>query len=152
MLLLDRVLGSEDDPALADRLHALEHRGAVEYVWLQGADLQRRRIRARSSAGTECAIALGREDSLASGAVLLLDEHRAVVIRSTDLPRLEVTPCDAAAALELGYLAGNMHWKVEFDGPRLSILVAGERADYLSRLMPLVDQGRARLMEAGDGR
>ena len=48
-------------------------------------------------------------------------------------------PRDTAAALELGYFAGNMHWKVEFDDERLRIAVQGPLESYLERLAPFWD-------------
>ena len=46
------------------------------------------------------------------------------------------------AALELGYFAGNMHWKVAFDGERLRIAVQGPVESYLERLAHLLRDGR----------
>ena len=50
---------------------------------------------------------------------------------------------NAAAALELGYLAGNMHWRVRFQGTVLEIALEHAEEAYLSRLAPLLDSGRA---------
>ncbi|KPY61394.1 Urease accessory protein UreE 1, partial [Pseudomonas syringae pv. solidagae] len=54
----------------------------------------------------------------------------------------DLQPRDAAAALELGYFAGNMHWAVRFAGDTLQILLNGPEADYLERLAPMLADGR----------
>jgi urease accessory protein len=57
-------------------------------------------------------------------------------------------PRDAAAALELGYFAGNMHWKVGFAGSALRVAVQGPLESYLDRLAHLMQDGRvARISE-----
>jgi urease accessory protein len=114
----------------------------VEYLTLSESDTQRHRLRAVTDKGTECAIALARSEHLVNGAVLLLEHGRAVVVRMQETPWLTLVPRDAAAALELGYFAGNMHWKVEFDGPRLRIALLGSLESYLERLAPLTADGR----------
>ena len=53
----------------------------------------------------------------------------------------------SAAALELGYFAGNLHWRVRFEGERLLVALEGPEEDYLSRLKPFLDVGRARRAE-----
>jgi urease accessory protein len=47
-------------------------------------------------------------------------------------------PRDVPAALELGYHAGNMHWRVQFDAGRLRIAIEGEEGTYLARLESLI--------------
>jgi urease accessory protein len=79
----------------------------------------------------------------------VLDRERAVVVRVAETPWLAVEPSDVAAAIELGYCSGNMHWRVAFAGPVLRIAMNGPKADYLARLAPLIDAGRIR--EVGDG-
>jgi deazaflavin-dependent oxidoreductase (nitroreductase family) len=56
----------------------LEH--AVEYRYLDVRDLDRKRLRATSDAGTDYAIVLPRDSALADGAELLLESDRAVVV------------------------------------------------------------------------
>jgi urease accessory protein len=59
-----------------------------------------------------------------------------------ETPWLTLMPRDAAAALELGYFAGNMHWKVEFDDAMLRIALHGPLESYLERLAPMLADGR----------
>ena len=68
----------------------------------------RRRLRVTTDRGSECAIALAREDKLFDGAVLVLEDDRAVVVRAEETSWLVVAPADIAAAIELGYCSGNM--------------------------------------------
>ena len=148
-LRVEGILGAATDARFADALHRLEHDGRLEYVTLGPDDMLRRRLRVMSDQGCECAIALAREDRLFDGAVLALDRDRAVVVRLAQTPWLAVRAADAAAAIELGYCAGNMHWRVAFAGPVLRIAMNGPKADYLARLAPLIDAGRVK--EVGDG-
>ena len=144
---VSEVLGFASDAAFAGRLHDLGHAGSVEYLMLAGEDIHRRRLRARTDRGTDCLIALPREQCLGDGAILLLEEERAVVVRLTHEKWLEVQPRDRAAALELGYFAGNLHWRVRFSGQRLLVALEGPEADYRARLQPFLDNGRAVVSE-----
>jgi urease accessory protein len=142
MLKLEAILGLATEADIAETLHHLEHHGQVEYLMLSEADTQRHRLRALTDRGTECAIALPRHQHLSNGAVLLLEEDRAVVVRMLETQWLVLQPRDAEAALELGYFAGNMHWKVDFEGERLRVAVQGAVETYLERLAHLMRDGR----------
>jgi len=142
MLIIERIVGQSSDPGIADQLHELEHHGIVETLRLSGADVLRHRLRTISDCGTDCAIRLERHQHLSDGAVLWLDEQRAIVVQLDEQRHLMLQPRDAAAALELGYFAGNMHWKVRFSGDQLAVLLAGPEADYLERLAPMLADGR----------
>jgi urease accessory protein len=142
VLKLEAILGLATDADIAEALHRLEHHGQVEYVALSEADTQRHRLRVLTGRGTECAIVLPRHQHLSNGAVLLLEKDRAVVVRMQESEWLVLQPRDAEAALELGYFAGNMHWKVAFAGERLRIAVQGPVESYLERLAHLLQDGR----------
>jgi urease accessory protein len=144
MLRLDGILGHATDAALAERLHHLEHDGKVEYILLAGEDTARRRLHVATDRGTDCAIMLPRAERLSNGAVLLLESDRAVVVRLKEAEWLSLLPRDAAAALELGYFAGNMHWPVRFDGAALKLALHGPVDSYLERLDHLLKDGRIR--------
>jgi len=146
-LRLTRIIATAEDDAVADRLHALEHDGRLETVTLGRDDLARRRIRTRTDAGTDCAIAIDRAERLFDGAVLLLEEDRAVVIRMEPERWLVVRASDPAAALRLGYFAGNMHWRVRFEGDALAIALEGRREAYVQRLAPVIDAGGVEVAE-----
>ena len=142
-LRIHRVLGKAGDTALAGPLRRLEHEGRVEYLTLERDDVHRRRLRARTDRDTECLIALPRDQSLSDGAVIALDAARAIVVRLKVERWLALSARDPAAALELGYFAGNLHWRVRFEGPRLLVALEGPQEDYLARLEPLLRDGRA---------
>lgn len=100
--------------------------------------------------GTDSAIILSRSERLSHGAVLLLEPERAVVVRLSEQRWLGLEARDAPAALELGYLAGNLHWKVRFEGGRLWVQLEGDAAAYRARVAPLLRSGCASLIpEAG---
>ena len=147
MLRLDRILGHATDASIAEALHHVDHHGSVEYLTLDEADTRRHRLRASTDRGTDCAIALPRDEHLSNGAVLLLEHDRAVVVRMRDMPWLLLEPRDASAALELGYFAGNMHWKVEFAERKLRIAIDGPVERYLERLATQIHSGRVRVVD-----
>lgn len=134
MLVLTEILGSASDPAFADKLHAVSHEGGLEYLEVTNRDAQRRRYRGTTDAGTDCALTLPRDIRLNNGDVLLLESERAIVVR-VDVERwLRLRPRDAEVALRLGYHAGNLHWRVRFEGGDLLIMLEGPRENYLARL------------------
>jgi urease accessory protein len=149
VLQLTRILGLATDGDIAARLHDLEHAGTVEQIVLDRQDMARHRLRARTDRGTECAIALPRAERLANGAVLLLDASRAIVVRMAEEAWLRLSPRDAAAALELGYFCGNMHWRVRFEGFVIAIALDGPPAAYLDRMAHLIADGRVRRADHG---
>jgi urease accessory protein len=142
MLRVETVIGSRLDPDLSERIHRLEHHDAVEYVRLPSADTARKRLRVTTDRGTDCAIAIPRAQSLFDGAVLALDSDRAVVLRVLEERWLRLNPATAADALELGYNAGNLHWRVRFDGTGLLVALEGPVEGYLARIAPLIEAGR----------
>jgi len=135
---LTAIVGFADQEDIAGQLHDLEHQGKVDEIILAREDLARRRIRTRTAGGIECTISLPRHQRLRDGAVLLLEEARAIVVRALPERWLTFEPPDVTAALELGYFAGNMHWRVRFEGSRLSIGVEEDQSFYLERLGPLL--------------
>lgn len=144
MIRVDGIVGWAADPLIAGRLHELGHHGRVETLVLERRDILRHRLRARTDRGTECAIALPRDQRLGDGAVLALDGRRAVVVRMADETWLRLRPRDTGAAVELGYHAGNLHWRVRFDGADLLVAIEGPERLYLDRLAPLIADGRVR--------
>jgi urease accessory protein len=147
LLKLTRVLGNAAEPAVADQLHELEHEGLIEVVSIEPEDTSRRRMRVLTDHGAECAIMLSRDERLCHGAVLLLEPRRAVVVRVAKIAWLGLDPRDAAASLELGYLAGNLHWKVRFEGSRLWVELGGDLAAYRARLAHLLGDGRVEVAD-----
>ena len=142
---VNEIHGFASEPVLAERLHDLGHRDGVEYLLLSQEDVHRRRLRARTDRGTDCLIALPRDQSLGDGAVLVLEDARAVVVRLAEEQWLSLEARDKAAALEVGYFAGNLHWRVRFEGERLLVALEGPEQDYLARLQPFLDDNRLKL-------
>jgi urease accessory protein len=145
-LLIDRIIGARDDAALAEQLHAIGHDGVVESLVLAPADVPRRRFHAQTDRGTACFVALPRDARLFDGAVVHLEAARAVVVRVGEQRWLRLAP-GSGAALELGYLAGNLHWRVRFDADALLVALEGPDADYLARLRPLLESGKVRVLD-----
>jgi len=144
---ITRILGHCDDPRMAAHLHKLAHDGAIEYLHIAPPDIGRHRFRAVTDCGTECAIALPRDQHLGDGCVLLLETDRAIVLRLGQQRWLRLRPLDSAAALELGFHAGNLHWKVRFEAGDLLVAQDGPLENYLARLAPLLDAARVLVPE-----
>jgi urease accessory protein len=138
MLRIDRVLGSRLEPEFSQELHRLEHRGAIDIVNVPVADLTRRRLLITTRAGEELAIALPRDQKLFDGAVLLLDEVRAIVVRAATERWLRLEPRSISDAVELGYHVGNLHWRVRFGGEVLLVALEGRPEEYTARLEGLI--------------
>lgn len=134
MITITHILGNASEHAISHALHHIEHDGGLEIIILDQQDTLRHRLRVNTDLGNEVAIALSRNEHLEDGSVLLLEGHRAIVVRMTLAQWLVFEARDTAAALELGYFAGNMHWKVRFDGVRLQVAVIGDPIGYLERL------------------
>ena len=134
MIQINDVLGHAHESTLASKLHDLSHNNKIEYIILNHANLQRRRFRAKTDKGTDCAIAIPRDKKLSNGAVLLLEKDRAIVVKMAEDEWLSLMPKDISAAIELGYFAGNMHWRVKFENERLNIALESPKKIYLDRL------------------
>ena len=151
MVRIEQVIGSRAEPRLAARLHELEHQGAVDVLALLPADMARRRLRAQTRGGADLAIALPREQSLFDGAVLLLEADRAIVVRAGAERWLRLIPHSIGDAVELGYLVGNLHWRVRFAGEALLVALEAPVADYLARLDGLIAERRVQARVLGEG-
>ncbi len=149
-LLLTEILGAASDPDMHEALHRLEHGDAVDSLEIEPADLARRRIRMTSAKGRDCALALPRSAKLFNGAVLALESDWALVVRVSEERWLRLKPRDAAAALELGYHAGNLHWRVRFAEGDLLVALEGPEEDYLARLEIQLAAGLCQVVP-GDG-
>ena len=141
MITITGILGTASDPSLADKLHHLEHDDRVEVLVVGEDDSLRRRLRGKTDKGTDVAIALDRSDQLIDGAVLLLEETRAIVLRKAEQRWLRIMPRDVDAALEAGFYAGNHHWKVRFEPGALLIATQGPAQHYVDRLEHLLKAG-----------
>ena len=148
MILIETVLGDMRDAKLASHLHHLEHADAIDTISLDSGDLARRRLRVTSERGIDVAIALSRDQALFDGAVLQLDQTHALVVRAAPTDWLKIIPRDATAALELGYHAGNLHWKVRFEGDRLLVALEGPAETYVARLARLLEDGAIVITES----
>jgi len=147
MMHLTGIVGRSDEPSLAERLHDLAHGGRVEYLHVALQDAARRRFRKSTDAGTDCGVTLQRDERLFDGAVLHLDADRAIVVRLGEETWLQLRPRNEAAALELGYFAGSMHWRVQFDQGTLLVAIATSRDAYLARLSELLAKGEVEIID-----
>lgn len=150
MIICERIAGNESDPAIALRLHQIEHVGQLHTFILAAEDMQRHRLRGKTDRGLECAIALPRDVALADGAVLHLADDIAIVVRAAPTRWISFTPRDAVSALELGYIAGNMHWKVRFEGETITVAQWAAEADIVSRVQHLIDAGQVSMKAGGE--
>ena len=144
MLRIHGVIGRESDQALKSQLHSVEHHGGIEALFIPESEAGRKRFRLTTDKGTDCAVSLDRDDDLVDGAVLYLDRSRAIVVRFGAPKTWRLRPASPDAALRLGWNAGNLHWRVRFEGEDLVVLLDGALADYRARLAPLIADGAVR--------
>lgn len=137
-LTINHVLGSRLEPAFSERLLRLEHHNAVDVVQLSDADLEQQRLMVTTRRGQELAIALPRHQRLFDGAVLLLDDIHAIVVRAANRRWLRLEPRSLSDAIELGYQVGNLHWRVRFEGDALLVAIEGRPENYAVRLGELI--------------
>jgi urease accessory protein len=142
MLRIDHVLGSRLESAFSEEIDRLEHCGAVDVVNIPVADLARRRLLATTSAGEELAIALAQDQKLFDGAILLIDGERAIVVRAGTERWMRLEPRSIGDAIELGYHAGNLQWRVRYQGEALFVALEGRPEDYTARLGEMISARR----------
>ena len=133
MLNINHVLGSRLEPAFSERIHRLEHHNAVDIVELSAADLERQQLSTITRGGEELEIALPRHQKLFDGAVLLLDDIHAIVVRAANRRWLRLEPRSLSDAIELGYHVGNLHWRVRFEGEALLVAIEGRPGVEVAR-------------------
>lgn len=148
VLVVSTLVGSRLDHDLGHRLHHMEHDGTVETVQLETRDMTRRRLRVVTDRGTACLIALPRSEQLFDGAILLLEPGRAIVVRALEQAWLRLRPASLPDALQLGYAAGNLHWKVRFDAGDVEVALEAPRQAYLDRVRDLISEGRVAVVGA----
>lgn len=148
-LMLTAVLGQAGDAPWHDRLHAMEHHGHLEVLTIPEAEAARKRLRLRTDRGRDCAIALPRDQDLVDGAVLLVQDDLAIVVRVDSGARLRLVPATIGDALRLGHWCGNLHWKVIFTPEAMEVVMDGPEQRYRDRLRDL--EGLARFTIAPPG-
>lgn len=139
--VIDEIVGHELEDGIARKLHDLRHRHGVEYVNLDAVDLDRSRLRVTSDAGRDYAVALDRDKRLVDGAVLLLDDTRAVVVRAGAPKTWTLSAGDVPSAMQLGFLAGHLHWKATMSGSAMTVVLEGPESDYRARIAELLESG-----------
>jgi urease accessory protein len=108
-------------------------------------------MRVRTQSGEDLAIALSRDQTLFDGAVLLLEAGRAIVVRVATERWLRLAPNSIADAVELGYHAGNLHWRVRFAGDTLLVALEAPVEDYIARLGSMVTERRVATTVLAEG-
>ncbi len=147
MLRVEGVVGHESDAAYRMHLHAFEHAGALEYLFVPPEDAGRKRFRATTDRGTDCAAILDRDEALRDGAPLHVDERRVIIVRFGEQQVWRLRLRDAAA-LKLGWNAGNLHWRVRFENDALAVPLDRPIVEYRARIASLLERGE--VAEVGD--
>jgi urease accessory protein len=138
MLRIGHIMGSRLEPAFSEKLHRLEHRNAVDEVQVTVGDLDRQQLMTMTRGGQELAITLSRHEKLFDGAVLLLNDARAIVVRAAGRRWLRLEPRSIGDAIQLGYHIGNLGWRVRFEGETLFVAIEGRAENYVVRLGELI--------------
>jgi urease accessory protein len=130
MIRVDRILGN------VERGFVLAA-DDVDELWLTRWEAQKRRLRKRTRAGRDVAIALARAGELADGDVLYAAADATIVARveAGDVVVFTLaagSPADLAAnALRLGHVLGNQHWPLRLQP------AAGQAGDWPEIVVPL---------------
>ena len=148
MLRLHGIIGTAADATYADLLHDLEHKDGIELLFVPPSDAGRKRFRLTTDRGTDRAVSLDRHEDLVDGAVLFLHPERAIIARFGEQEIWRLKPVDQAASLKLGWNAGNLHWRVRFEGDVLHVLLDAPLHTYRARILPLLDSGEVDEVEA----
>lgn len=143
---IETIIGLESEPKIHDALHHLSHHGSVDYLTMSEEDMKRKRLRATTGEGRECRISLARNQKLQNGSVLYMDDALAIVVRARQAQWLSLEPASLADGIELGYFAGNMHWRVAFEGPVLKIALDGAPSSFKDRISHFLESGRVRIV------
>lgn len=138
---LGEIVGHRSDDAVHDRLHDLDHRGLVVRLVVPTAELGRRRFKVTGSDGEEYGVALDRDAVLRDGSVLRLDDDGAVVVEAEEPATLTLRATSREGAIQLGWHAGHLHWRVRMEGDVLVVLLDGPAPDYLARIRPWLERG-----------
>lgn len=141
MLRLHGIIGRSDEAAYAAVLRDLEHQDGIELLFVPPSDAGRKRFRLTTDRGTDCAVSLDRDENLTDGALLYLDPTRAIIARFGEQEIWRLHPIDQAAALKLGWNAGNLHWRVRFEDDELIVLLDAPLHTYRARILPLLESG-----------
>ena len=152
MIRVDGVVGSADDPDLADEIEAHEAAGTLETVTLDSADRRKSRLRVTTDAGTDLGVLVDKPE-LAAGDVLVCDDDRAVVVafESREAFVIEL-PASAtpAAMVELGHRIGNQHWDIAVEERTVYIPVEADKAIIEDVLGPYLLDGTETWYETVD--
>lgn len=138
-LHIDRVLGNTSDNKFTEVLSVVESGGQIDYLFVDSANVSRRRFRAATQNGEECIVALSGDRRLTDGDIVLLDHGRAVIVRVDSQEWMRVIPADVSTALRLGHLAGHLHWVVRFDAASLLVALEDDPTVYIERLSEYVE-------------
>ena len=144
----DRRFARLDDDRVNGCIHDLEHADGIELLFVPPSDAGRKRFRLTTDRGTDCAVSLDRDEELVDGALLFIAPERAIIARFGEQQVWRLRPVDQAAAVKLGWNAGNLHWRVRFEGESLVVLLDAPLHTYRARIMPLLDAGEVE--ELGD--
>lgn len=137
-LKIHHVLGSRLESSFSERIHRLELHNAVDEVGLAASAFEQRELRVTTRGGAELVIALPSHEKLFDGAILLLDDNQAIVVREAGQRRLRLQPRSISDAIELGYQIGNLGWPVRFEGDVLFVAMQGRAENYVVRLGELI--------------
>ena len=144
------IIGLTSDPEYAETLHHLAHAGKVEYLTISGGDLARKRLRATTDKGTDCAMHCPGRSLSCMALFSSLPRRGLIVVELQELPWLCFEASDRAAALRLGFLAGHHHWRVRFADTKMFVALDGPPAGYTDRLTEELERGSVQLVSDPD--
>ena len=115
-------------------LHTLERGNAIDIVHLRLEDINQRRLCMPAKRGQEVLVALPCQACLFDSAVLLVGTEAALVVRVGTRQWLLRQYGSVSAAIETGYSARNLRWRVRFDGDALPVALEAPEPEFPARL------------------
>jgi len=134
MILVEKALGNAGDPSWAQLLED----AVIDPLDLDQWQAQKSRMRLKTEAGVEVAVALDRNTHLRDGDVLAWDEpNLSAIVARVSLNDVMIVKLDALlnrspeelarACVELGHALGNQHWPAVFKGGAVYVPLTVDR-------------------------
>lgn len=113
---------------------ATESGKKIDFLEISPEDAKRRRFRSETLAGVGISISIDRDSELKEGTVLHETADGIVLLRIKSPTRIVLQPHNTFAGLQLGFLAGHLHWKARIDERAIRVEVETNVAEYQARL------------------
>jgi len=112
----------------------------IDYLEISPEDAKRRRFRSKTSSGIALNISISRDAELLENSVLHETDDLVILVRIKSPSRLVLQPHTTFAGLQLGFLAGHLHWKAAIGEQAIRVEMGTDLAEYQDRLDDYLDR------------